>query len=129
MSIYENPQQYAKHCHISLDLAIKRCEKYVRKIKLAEKVVCPKCGSHELHFDNDGGDYSTNDFISCTDCWEAYDTDDERLKDWVENYRWFDEVLWFANDISRRGKKQVEKELGEKWEMFVQKSTNEMLSA
>lgn len=66
MSIYKDVQKYAKHCHISLELATKRCGYFLKSMELAEKVVCPNCGSHKLSFDNAGGDYPSEDFISCT---------------------------------------------------------------
>lgn len=53
--------------------------------------------------------------------------DDERIKYWVECQQNFDEVLWFSNDIKKRGIKKVEKDVGLEWETFVNKSTNELL--
>lgn len=126
MSIYENPQEYANFCHISIKLATKRCNYFLNKLELANKVVCPECESTELEFDDDGSDYCVDRFISCTECWETFDINDERLKDWVRWEEEFDEILWFANDLKENGVEKVEREVGEKWEVFCKKSTDEL---
>jgi len=125
MSIYENPKEYAEQCHISLDLAKRRCEHYIKRIELTEKVVCPECGSRELCIDNDGSE----DFIGCTGCWNTYDIDDERLKNWVKMQCGFDEVLRYSKDISKYGIEEVERNIGQKWEEFVKASTDALVTS
>ncbi|MFT9493398.1 hypothetical protein [Anaerosolibacter sp.] len=120
MSIYNDPQKYSETCKCSLEIARKRCDYYRELEEKGVLVKCPECGaSHDkLTFDDDGSEYSTETFISCTTCWVGFNTDDERLNDWVE-WQWsFDEVLYFAanNQFDEVNN----------WESFVKESTDEL---
>jgi hypothetical protein len=43
--IYTNPEEYAKVCKCSLEIAKKRCEYYIKLHEKAEKVTCPSCNA------------------------------------------------------------------------------------
>lgn len=46
------------------------------EIKLREsipRVKCPSCGSHRIIIDNDGSEYSLDEFLTCENCWESFD--------------------------------------------------------
>ena len=123
--IYTNVEEYAKTCKCSIEIAQKRCDYYLGLFQKAEKVVCPSCKSNNdsLAFDDDGSDFPSETFVSCTTCWEAYDLDDHRIKDWVDWKSDFDEVLAIANS-----EENPEEFVGQAWEQFVEESTSKLLS-
>lgn len=121
--IYDNPVEYSKLCKCNIEIANKRCQYFLHLHELMEKVTCPNCNAeyHKLTFDDEGGDYPTETFISCTECWETFDNEDERLKDWVHFECSFDEVLHIAiSGIKHYGI--------ENWDEFINKSTEELFA-
>lgn len=36
-------------------------------------IVCPSCGSSRICIDDDGSEYSSEEFLTCHDCWDSFD--------------------------------------------------------
>lgn len=120
--IYENPTEYAKTCQCDVALIEKRCEIYATLYRKMEQAVCPCCqaDNEQLVFDNDGSDYPSQSFISCTECGETFDVEHEQLQSWVRYQEAFDEVLAIA--ISG-----IEKHGITDWFAFVEESTQKLI--
>lgn len=118
--LYENPEEYSKTCKCDIETAKIRCEYFMRLYQKMEKVTCPGCKAehHKLCFDDDGGDYPTETFVSCTECWDTYSTDDKRIYDWIQYQVQYDEVLAISLGDEDYGI--------ENWKEFVQTSTSEL---
>lgn len=121
--IYENPTEYSKLCKCDIEVANKRCQYYLHLHELMEKVTCPNCNAEhsKLIFDDDGGDYPIETFISCTECLDTFDFEDERMKDLVNFECDFDEILYIAiSGIKNYGI--------ENWNKFVNESTEKLFA-
>lgn len=62
----------------------------IRLKKLIPTVKCPYCGSTNISIDNEGGDYSFEDFLTCNDCWESFDDE----YGYIDSYREYDCLCW-----------------------------------
>lgn len=74
---------------------IRRLLKYREKEELEFRqripiVKCPHCGSSKLSIDNDGGEYSFEDFLTCEDCWESFDD----KYGYINAHRDYDYLCW-----------------------------------
>ncbi|WP_042348673.1 hypothetical protein [Bacillus massiliigorillae] len=130
MRIILNPEEYAKVCKCSLELATKRCSHYENLYKIHREAVCPTCNaeSRNLYFDDDNvPNEITIVNIRCRNCKDTFSTSDARLRDWEAGAGLFDQVL----DVIDYGKGSV---MGfayddlskEEWIQFVQESTNKL---
>lgn len=139
MSIYDNPQEYAKKTFITLEQAVLRCQHFKKlKKEIQEAKKCPKCGAYTLEFESGCYEEGYGDFIYCTN--EISDVDEDGEEVFVEcgftsslteqfqplvHWYDFDIILMFSNDIEERGMDKVEKEIGCSWPEFVDKITKE----
>lgn len=53
-------------------------------------VKCPSCGSSKISIENEGGDDSFEDFLTCEDCWKSFDDE----CGYIEAYRNYDYLCW-----------------------------------
>ncbi|WP_156312067.1 hypothetical protein [Lysinibacillus contaminans] len=130
MMILLNPEEYAKVCKCSLELATKRCTYYENLYKKYLEAVCPTCNaaSDNLYYDDDGKiDEKNIVYIRCGNCKDTFSCSDARFRDWVAGGGLLDPVL----DVIKYGKFSV---MGfayddlseEKWLQFVTESTNKL---
>lgn len=137
MSIYNNPELYAKEANITLEQAEIRCT-YFRKLEelnyLAKK--CPSCGQHTLTFEEGSYEegygsyiYCDNDKLIQTENGEEYESDCEFTSDVEKSYeaicdvRDLDVVLMFGFDMQKSDIKEFEAMVGCKWSEFVENNT------
>lgn len=137
MSIYNNPEQYAKETHMTLAQAEVRCAHFKQLAQKMEDIrTCPKCGKNTLELE--GGSYEEgikasvyceNDEVKVVDeeDGEEYFTDCDFTspvtKEYqaLDSYYDFDIVLEFAGEINEVGITEIEKRIGSSWNDFVEK--------
>lgn len=95
-SIYEDPQEYAKTCDCSLEVAEFRCNYYLNLQKKAGEVHCPSCNADSEHVNLDSADDCSGSFVSCDECGDAFDLDDIRFKAIVDLKSSFDDILYYG---------------------------------
>lgn len=123
MTIYKDPQTYAKEAYISLELATIRCAEYlpfVEAIEPAKK--CPNCGEHTLAIELGSYEEGTSELVYCENeegCDFTSEVTDELepLQHWYA----FDEVLALSCDIDRDGLSTFEEQLGCSWVEYAEK--------
>lgn len=125
-----DPEEYAKVCKCSLELATKRCSYFENLFKKHHEAVCPTCNatSGNLNYadDNIVGEINIV-YIQCGNCKDTFFCSDERLRDWQAGNGLLDQVL----DVIQYGKFSV---MGfayddlseEEWFQFVTDSTNKL---
>jgi hypothetical protein len=143
MSLCDNPKEYAKQTHISLEQAEIRC-KYFKELK--EKIhaarKCPKCGEHTLAIEGGSYEEGIQSYVYCEN--DKIPTIDEEGDEYMEECdftsdvtkefepisHWydFDVVLMFSIDIDRDGIKAIEKQIGCTWSDFVENDTKDLLN-
>lgn len=124
-----NPEEYAKVCKCSLQLAEKRCSYFNNLYIKLLQVVCPSCKADytKLQYNDDGKNEDSTFFIVCIACNNKFSLGDSRLRDWVASGGLFDQVL----DVIKYGKSSVMGfEYGdlseEEWIQFVTESTKKL---
>lgn len=131
MIILLKPEEYAKVCKCSLDLATRRCSYFEKVYKKHLEAVCPTCNAtySNLFYDDDDKIGEINIvYIRCGNCKDKFSTSDARLLDW-QAVTGFDQVL----DVINYGKFSVmgfayEDLSEEEWSQFVTESTNKLYS-
>ena len=125
-----NPEEYAKVCKCSIELATKRCSYFENLYKKHLEVVCPNCNatySNLFYDDDDKIDEINIVYIRCGNCKDKFSCSDARLRDWKAGTGLLDQVL----DVINYGKFSV---MGfayddlseEEWFQFVTDSTNKL---
>ena len=124
-----NPEEYAKVCKCSLELAETRCSYFKNLYNKCLQVVCPSCKAdcNKLRYNDDGKNEKSSFFIQCIVCNDKFSCGDSRLRDWEASAVLFDQVL----DVIKYGKGSV---MGfdygdlseEEWFQFVTESTNKL---
>ena len=125
-----NPEEYAKVCKCSLELATKRWSYFENLYKKHLEAVCPTCNATNgnLYYDDDGKIDEINIvYIRCGNCKDTFFCSDARLHDWQAGTGLLDQVL----DVIKYGKFSV---MGfayddlseEEWFQFVTESTNKL---
>ena len=125
-----NPEEYAKACKCSLELATKRYSYFENLYKKHVETVCPTCNaaSGNLYYDsNDKLDEINIVYIRCGNCKDTFFCNDTRLRDWQVGMGLLDQVL----DVIKYGKSSVMgfayEDLSEvEWFQFVRDSTNKL---
>lgn len=139
MSIYNNPEMYAKETHITLEQAEIRCAHF-RKLEelsyIAKK--CPSCGQHTLVYEEGSYEegyssyvYCENDKLNIIEDGEEYESDCEFTSNVTKPYEAIrgvgdlDIVLMFAFDL-QKNIKAVERMVGCQWSEFVENNTKQI---
>lgn len=132
MRILLNPEEYAKLCHCSVELATKRCSYFENVYKKYDEAVCPTCNasSDNLKYDDDDKINELNIvYIRCENCKDTFSCSDTRLRDWQAGTGLLDQVL----DVITYGKFSVmgfayDELSAEEWLQFVTESTYKLYS-
>ncbi len=124
-----NPEEYAKVCKCSLELATKRCSYFENLYKKHLEAVCPiwNATNGNLYYDDDKLDEINIVYIRCGNCKDTFLCGDARLRGWQAGTGLLDQVL----DVIKYGKFSV---MGfayddlseEEWFQFVTESTNKL---
>lgn len=141
MSIYNNPEVYAKKTLMTTEQAIIRCEHF-KKLQqvMYEAKKCPKCRQHTLEIEGGSYEEGTQDYVYCendkvtvndedgeeylTDC--DFTSDVEKEFEPISHWYDFDVVLAFSDNLERDGKDKAEIYIGSSWEEFVNASNEKL---
>ncbi|WP_156475971.1 MULTISPECIES: hypothetical protein [Sporosarcina] len=130
MMILLNPEEYAKVCKCSLELATKRSAYFENLYKKHLEAVCPTCNATNgnLYYADDNKIDEINIvYIRCGNCKDTFSCSDARLRDWQAGTGLLDQVL----DVINYGKFSVmgfayDELSEEEWFQFVTESTNKL---
>lgn len=137
MSIYDNPEQYAKEARTTLEQAEVRCAHFKQLAEKMEEIKkCPKCGARTLELEGGSYEEGIKEYVYCEND-EVKEIDEEDGEEYftecqftspitkeyqaLDSYYDFDIVLEFASEIDELGLETIEKRIGLSWHEFVEK--------
>lgn len=137
MSIYNDPDQYAKLTRIPLETAKIFCNHYLNVQEEIEKAtICPKCGEQTLDYESGSYEEGTNTYVFCAnDSIKRIDNEGNEYEDECEfssedvekfaplfpHYD-LDVVLYFASTFKEEENwdKSTKEVIGSPWHEFVE---------
>lgn len=62
----------------------------IKAIENIPKIKCPYCGSANISIDDDGGEYFSQEFLTCKNCWESFDDENG----YIDAIKLYDDLSW-----------------------------------